>query len=375
MRRVKSFLGGLAAALAVAASQLAGAADSAVTTQLNPAHTGSTDLGKPFAPPLTRIWNTNLGGGQSPSAPILIAKRTVFVTANGVSVVALDLATGAQKWTYTLDCCDSLGAYDRGRLFFVSGQGEMTALSAETGTKLWSMQLAGQTSFGGPPMAAGGRVFTVGAGSAATLYAVDEDSGTVAWSRGVAGGDGGSPTIGDGGLYVAFPCNYYKIAPGDGTPIWQYQSGCIGGGGYTPAYFKHRLYVPDDNEGGPYVLDARDGSVLGTFPSRGNVTVYTDQPSGKTRGLSLDNSLLTCWNARTGESLWTFSKANLWGTPVVVSGSVFAWSESGDVYALDETSGQVVWSDDLGWPVDDVVAGENTLIATADTHVIAYRPQ
>jgi outer membrane protein assembly factor BamB len=373
MRRIKSLLIGLAAAFAVAGPPHAGAADFAVTAQLNPAHTGSTGLGKPFAPPLARIWKTDLGAGQYPTGPILIAKRTVFVIVNGLSVVALDLATGAQKWTSPLDCCDSMGAYDRGTLFFVSGGGEMTALSAESGTKLWSTQLTGQTTFDGPPLAAGGRVFTVGAGSAGTLYAVDEKTGTLAWSRDVAA-DGGSPTIGDGGVYVAFPCNYYKFAPADGTPIWHYESGCIGGGGYIPALFKHRLYVPDPNEGGPYILDAQDGSVMGTFPSNGNVTIFTGQSSGKPQGLSMFNSVLTCWNARTGASEWTFSKANLWGTPIVVGGSVFTWSESGSLYALDEKTGQAVWSDDLGWAVNEVAAGENTLIATANSNVVAYRP-
>lgn len=87
----------------------------AVTSQINTAHTGNVDFATGFAPPLTRIWTSDIGEGLV-SYP-LIAENKVFVNGNGYDIFALDLATGKQVWKHSLSGSQQ-GVYDRGSCSF-----------------------------------------------------------------------------------------------------------------------------------------------------------------------------------------------------------------------------------------------------------------
>lgn len=118
----------------------------AVAPQIDLGHTGSVDFAAGFAPPLVRAWTANLGEGQGARSQALIAQNSVFLNVNGINVYALSLDTGKQQWMHALPCCGQNGAYDRGRLFFLSGSGLMTALSADTGETPWPIACARTTA-------------------------------------------------------------------------------------------------------------------------------------------------------------------------------------------------------------------------------------
>jgi outer membrane protein assembly factor BamB len=67
-------------------------------------------------------------------------------------------------------------AYESGKVFVVNNDGLMKAFDAPTGTLLWSVLLPDQFFFTSPPTAANGIVFTRGAESGGTVYAVDESN-------------------------------------------------------------------------------------------------------------------------------------------------------------------------------------------------------
>ena len=75
-------------------------------------------------------------------------------------------------------------AYDAGKVFVLSSPfanaATLEAFNAQTGKQLWSTLLAGQYSFTAGVTAANGYVYTGGAGSGGTLYAVDQTNGTIA---------------------------------------------------------------------------------------------------------------------------------------------------------------------------------------------------
>ena len=124
-------------------------------------------------------------------------------------------------------------------------------------------------------------MYTGGAGSGGTLYAVAESSGEIAWTRGVANGDSSTPAVTDDGVYVAYPCQTYDFSPEDGGPLWENDTGCDGGGGGTPVVANNMLYAP--NGFGMYdgdVFEAETGARLGsyilpTFPLRWTETSDT----------------------------------------------------------------------------------------------------
>ena len=102
--------------------------------------------------------------GDEVSYPV-IAGGAVFVTvrpadseAYGTTAVAVDLATGAVRWTRPVGGTYywSALAYGDGRLYLVNFDGQLTALSPATGATLWSVKLD-QYSFSTPPGVHGAR--------------------------------------------------------------------------------------------------------------------------------------------------------------------------------------------------------------------------
>jgi outer membrane protein assembly factor BamB len=354
-----------------AAVASSGGSEDAVAVQINIAHSGSTVFAAGFAPPLTKIWSADLGLGENMYSHALVAGGAVYVVANGIELFAVDLETGATKWTHALKCCHNSGAYDNGTLFYVNDQGEAVALSAESGTQLWRKRLNYHEPLPLPPMATGGQLF-VGAGQA--VYALDETSGHVEWSQSVPG-DSSSPAFGDGGVYVEYPCHFYKLSPENGTALWTNSQTCFGGGGDIPAYYDNRVYFGDTDDD-PVVADSGSGATVGTYPAHVPPAMFAEPKHGKTRGVTLSNGLLTCWNPKTGKVTWTFTgDGELLGAPIAVNGTVFVGSLDGNLYALDAANGKTVWSDNLGWQIENITAGEGTLIVLSNTSVTAYRPR
>jgi outer membrane protein assembly factor BamB len=345
--------------------------DFAVTYQINPAHSGSIKL-TGFTTPLTKRWSVNLGSSLSYA---VIADGLVFVNASNDVTYALKLATGATRWSKTSGGGLLGPAYDNGSLFLVTGGGLMSALSARNGAQQWSAQMPGQYSFSSAPMAVNGQVFTGGAGSGGTVYAVDEKTGTVKWTQSVANGDDSSPAYGDNGIYVSYPCQYYKFDPKTGSPLWHDSTGCDGGGGDTPAYFGGDVYIQDWTSGN-YVFNANTGAQAGTFgANNGDTPAFLAE--GKTRGLgySLSQGTLYAWKTTTETNVWSFTGDGQLSTmPIVINAMVVEGSGSGNVYALDAKSGAQLWTDQTASGVTSLAAGQGTLIVVSGNVVTAYGP-
>jgi outer membrane protein assembly factor BamB len=142
----------------------------------------------------------------------------------------------------------------------------MQAFDAATGVLKWSTSLTGQYLFSSPPTAANGFVYTGGAGSGGTVYAVNQSNGAIAWTQGVANGDDSAPAVSADGVYVTYPCNTYSFNPSTGEIIWQNRTGCDGGGGATPLIANGVLYAPSGF--GAYngvTFNAETGALLGSY--------------------------------------------------------------------------------------------------------------
>jgi outer membrane protein assembly factor BamB len=356
----------------------------ATAYQLNPAHTGATP--DPFWSGAIKRWSVNLGA--SISYP-LIAGNLVFVTAgdnnsSGSRLYALDANTGIINWGPI-----EVGggqpwsglAYDAGRIFTVNEGGTMEAFDATTGVPDWSVQLPKQYVFSSPPTATGGLVYTGGAGSGGTLYAVDESTGAVVWTGSVMNGDNSSPAVSSGGVYVSYACGQtYDFAPLSGSLSWHVNTPCEGGGGKTPVLANGRVYVRDAQY--PAVYDANTGSLLGPFVSAGpapavsSSNVY-DQETGT----------LTASGVPTGSpTIWSFTgDGTLSSAPLVAGDDVFVAGTSGNVYALSAVTGSVAWSANAGagiaapdeqnvsQPLTGLAESGGLLVVPAGSTLVAFR--
>nr|MDQ3981479.1 PQQ-binding-like beta-propeller repeat protein [Actinomycetota bacterium] len=313
-----------------------------VTYQVDTAHSGQ--LGDSIlTPPLRKLWSTELGEGISYP---LVADGKVFVTVGASSddaptaVYALDASTGTIAWFRDFGERPHWtgAAYDDGKVFVLTNGGILLALDADEGRQLWEVRLEGQYSFSSQPTADAGMVYTAGAGTGGTFYAVRQENGSVAWTREVWNGDNSSPALSGDSVFVSYVGpQVYAFDRTSGAERWHYAGCCQGGGGSTPVYHDGHLYVRDNV--GNHVLDAATGERVGGFDSD-----YAPAFSGE-RGFFLHNAMLVARGAPLGSVEWTFrGDGYLASPPVVANGHVYLGSGLGNVYALDRGSGEVAWS-------------------------------
>jgi outer membrane protein assembly factor BamB len=371
----------------LSAANAAGAAQS-VTYQVNARHDGTQIDGELGAPPLTQKWSRDLGGEVS--YPV-VANGRVFVTANdtdgdhGTTLYAIDAATGQDAWSVPLGGVYwwSALAYGGGRLYAVNFDGALRAFHPATGQELWSVQLPGQSSFTSPPAFRAGIVYTGGAGSGGTLYAVRATDGVVLWTQPVMNGDTSSPAVTAAGVYVSYACEQtYAFDPVTGSPIWHHDTGCGGGGGRTPVVADGGVWVRDGAGMTPTVLNVNNGSVRATYPATG----WSPAPAIDGRqGYFVDDGVLVERHTRTMASRWTFAGDNqLTSAPLVVNGYVYVGSATGQLWALNGATGAPVWSTNVGAPINapdehnvsqpltGFGAGDGLLVVPASNLLVAY---
>lgn len=348
----------------------------AVTYQMNVGHSGSVVLGEPFAPPFKKLWKKPFI--QAAGYP-LIAEGNAYVLVGGVDLLAIKLDTGRQAWEHLLSTWGNLGAYDAGQLFFVNSGGTMIALTAKTGKLNWTTPLLRQNTFTSPPTAQNGMVYVGGAGHGGLVYGVDQVKGKVQWIAEVENGDNSSPALGDDGVYVDYPCQFYKFNSTTGAPLWHVSNGCDGGGGWTPAFFGNEVYMRDLN--GHYVFNAHTGHVDGSFSGDLMPTVF--QSGAGSYSLTVLNKSSTatvyCTDLSTGNIAWKFDTASTMSAPpVYANGYALVGDNVGNVTALD-SSGVSRWSTQLSLPISSIAIGQGAFVVVASdiwtSEVAAFAPQ
>ncbi len=167
----------------------------------------------------SRIWradtkgenddSTNVGGGLAVEAGTLYA-------VNGLAeLVAFEAAKGAERWRKTLaGPARSAPAISEGRIFVVTLDGKLVAMSAEDGRSLWTHQAASSTAvmLGQPAPAVAEGLVVAGFGSG-ELAALRVETGSIAWTDSLAAARGrsslsdistirGLPVIANGSVYA-----------------------------------------------------------------------------------------------------------------------------------------------------------------------------
>ena len=334
-------------------------------------------------PDLGVLWARDLGGAVS--YPV-VAGGTVFVSARsatgdyGTTVVALDLASGAVRWTRPIAGTYYWSglAYDGGRLFVLDFDGDLTALSPSTGATLWNRRLPGQYSFDSPPAARDGRVYAVGAGSGGTAYGVRASDGAVQWTRSLPTG-GGSPAVDGTSAYVSLVCGHtYAFNRDTGATRWEHHGDCTGGGDVTPAVHDGFVYPLGDNNA---IYSAASGALAGSADFQG-APAFADRRAY----VPWAGGLLEV-DARSWVGRWTSSVGGLSGeAPLVSAGHVYAGSENGFVVALRRSDGGADWcASTAGEPVgtgtgnvdrpdSGLGAGGGRLLVPAGRFLVAYGP-
>lgn len=357
----------------------------AVALQITSGHSGAMQFPS-VTLPSAALWSVTLDG---PPSYALIAQGKVYVTVSAkglLELVALDQATGAKVWGPIALGLSGNACYDAGTVYVVyttgfASPGMLQAFDGATGASKWSSTLPGQYALDAAPTASNGMVYATESGVGVTLYGFNGATGALVWSKLLMAGDNCDPAVTPAGVYVSYPDYAGAFDPKTGANLWQVAPGGDGGGGATPVVAGGLMFAP--NGSGTYsgqVLSTSTGAVVGGYiaqnlPAIGNSAGYFLQ-SGTLRAIDLASNAI----------LWSFpGDGGLCSSPIVVNDIVFIGSSSGNLYALDASSGSQLWTQKMpdavpngpGWAsglgLSGLSAGNGLLVVPAGNTLTAFK--
>ncbi|HYK36731.1 PQQ-binding-like beta-propeller repeat protein [Alloacidobacterium sp.] len=312
-----------------------------------------TALGVNNVSTLELKWSFDIGNGPFvaiSSSPAVVNGVAYIGSGNG-NVYALNATTGAKLWSFTTGGeVISSPAVTNGVVYFGSLDNNLYALNASTGTKLWSFATGGEVI--SSPTVANGVVYIGPDSGDGKLYALNATTGAELWSSATGGDLFSSPAVANGVVYVGSnDGNVYALNANTGAELWSFTTGASIGS--SPAVANGVVYVGSDNNI-VYALNASTGAKLWSFEGVAGSSI--DSSPAVANGVvyvgSIDSNLYAL-NASTGTKLWSFTTdISVRSSPAVANGVVYVGSfdqlSDGTVYALNASTGAKLWSDNIG---------------------------
>ncbi|MCW3997808.1 MAG: PQQ-binding-like beta-propeller repeat protein [Candidatus Bathyarchaeota archaeon] len=253
------------------------------------------------------LWKTNITGIQS---YVVAFNGKVFVTTK-TTVFALEKDTGEVLWSTTApDPGPWPTVYKIDETHLVIGN---SSLNIETGEIIWTSNIFS---------ASGDPLFVANVYSPEEkMFYTKENSYIQAWDF----ADPTNPPILAWSTYV----------PGGGI---------VGSG----VHYGDGIIFPGSFDPHQMALDAKTGKVLWDTETKSAMLFSGSYYEGKFfRGGTHDNTLY-CFNATTGQILWTFNAETEEGYfsigPATAYGMVYELNRDGHLYALNAENGEVVWT-------------------------------
>jgi outer membrane protein assembly factor BamB len=305
---------------------------------------------------LSLAWTDQTDGAIN--HPPLIVGDVVLVAPSGAPLLALDLETGAAKWTFAPPegVWERAYAGDGKRVFVGVKDKSIAALNISNGKVIWQKDLGINMQV--PPLVDGGIVYAPTAfvgpelkpdvHGRARLFALDAKTGKEIW---VFESDNyilQTPARNEETLFVGG--NFYDPAPidegghtriyalnlADGSPRWMYER----------LYSTEKTVVFVAYQDFMNGVDAETGELRWRFDT-GNWTP-SFLGAGETVYFSSANTQVFAVDANTGETLWQFDIPEgtfnyLLDAPVLLDGKLYFLTQQGDFFALDAATGELLW--------------------------------
>ena len=267
------------------------------------------------------------------SSPAIVAGTLYFASSAG-SLVAMDIKTGQPRWVFPFeyerkfeaknlhglpsaaqtipdgwDIFTSSPAVGGGKVFFGSGDGNVYAVDAQSGTLQW--KFATKDVVHSSPAFVNNTVY-IGSWDS-YLYAIDADTGQAKWSFKTGEDDAihnqvgfqGSPAVVDGTVYIGCrDAHVYAVDAATGRKKWDYptsKSWVIG----TPAVRDGLVYVGTSDSSRFMGLDARTGRLR--FDFKAGAYIFSSAAlAGDLAYVGSHNGKLYAIDAKTGKQAWEF---------------------------------------------------------------------
>lgn len=282
-----------------------------------------------IAPPLQQLWATAVGGNVVLGTPV-IERGVVVVTlwdlgaGDRGGVVALDLATGAERWRYRtplqVRAAPAIASTPEGEVVVIAlATGEVHAVSLTDGALRWTHDAAHgldsrTSSLWGSPTSADGIVYVAVQGRMSAVAAAD---GRVVWERDLSTppyawlGSLAAVTVADGAAIA----NYDRA---NGMTSWNPVSGAR-----------------------QWHMAGAESVAINATPIAHDGRLYVANSAGMVMSLDLATSARR-WTTSVapGSDDWTYA---ITATPAVANGRLFVPTQHRDLVALDLASGTELW--------------------------------
>lgn len=351
-----------------------------------------------------KAWETSIGDGTSRytkvmSQPVVAAGR-VFAMDGGVQVSALDVASGKRFWRVDLTPPDQKGnafgggpCFWNGRLYVATGYAEVFALDPNDGQVVWRKNV--ETPVHAAPTVVGGRIFVVTVDN--QLLALSAADGSRQWSHtgipeiGTLLGSASPAVEGDIAVVAYTSGELFAIRVENGRVLW---SENLASGRRMNA-----MSAMADIHGRPVIDRGRvfavshSGRMMAIDLRTGNHVWEQEIGSshepwcvGDFVFLITNNQEIVCLTRDEGKVRWTVQLPNyedmtkkedpiVWAGPVLGGGQLVVLSSTGIAMWVSAVDGQTQWQtkmSDKGF-LGPIVAENTVYLLTDDANLSAYR--
>ncbi len=342
----------------------------------NPGRTRSIEAG--LALPFTQEREVKVAGDNGDGSPLTIAQGTILVESSHL-LRAFDLSSGAERWSLKLDGIYVSPAVAGNTVFVRSeadNKGQLLALDIASGKQRWTfrpkrLSSASNGYFGGhltSPVVVGGTVF-VGAGK--EVYALDAATGAMRWTFAAQDYVSSSATVSGDRIYISDFGHLYAIDQQTGALVWNFPT--ERSIYFAPVVAAQTVLVTNGDT--VVALDATSGK------PRWNLNIPGEEliPGAVqgSRAFVKSTSNLYTLDLATGKQLWRAQDVNFISLPVVAGDQVYVVSGMGAntaVAALDAITGRDVWRRSVAALAEaaPVIAGQALYVRTTDGRVLGF---
>jgi outer membrane protein assembly factor BamB len=277
------------------------------------------------------------------SSPAVL-NGVIYIGSDDGNLYALNASTGQKLWSFSTGAGQRIldaPALADGVVYIGSYDGVLYALNANTGKRLWSFS-TGPNPIVGPPTVVDGVVYVSG-GIPETLYALNAATGKKLWMDGNWIGGWNSAAVANGVVYIgSFDNSLRAINARTGAVLWSYAvtDGFVDS---SPAVANGVVYI-GGWDGTVYALKANNGKLLWSYETGSVITSSPAVADGAVYIGSWDTNVYAL-DARKGTRIWSFTTGDsVESSPAVANGVVYVGSDDFNLYALNAKDGQQLWS-------------------------------
>jgi outer membrane protein assembly factor BamB len=287
-----------------------------------------------------------------------------------------------------------------GRVFSIDTSGQVTALAADSGKKLWSVKLPlkekEQAKLGGGLAVEGDLLFiTTGGGE---VYALTASTGKQVWKVALAVALRAAPTVDGERVFVLAQDNHlFVLSALDGALVWTHSgmeeglslmsaaAPAVSNGVVAVAYSSGELYVLRETDGRYLWHDTLSALYSGQDPESmvAGIAASPVIADGIVYAVGVNGGVVA-YGLMNGQRYWK-TPINSSQMPWVAGMQMFVLTDKGELACLNRKDGSIRWVTDLNanlpkaknsriWS-GPVLAGDRIIVASNDGYALSLIPE